>query len=122
MRTVTDLAKPYGDPTDLDGQAARAAERDRKVMVAELMGHKDLIRLVTEDWGRRHLRRVLAGAKLHVWSDDVASQFSRHHGEMCANEILRTQALQILWPILRLLAAGAVPPDAFVKLMTETDA
>lgn len=109
------------DPTDLRGQEERADERKRRAIAAALEEREDIVWLLSGRRGRRKVRRLLAEAGFDVSRDTVRTVFDRHHGQMCFHEGLRTQGLQTVWPILRLLASGELPFESFRKLMTEND-
>ena len=109
------------DPTDLDGLSERDLERRQQAIAAELEEREDLVWLLSGRRGRRKVRRQLREAGFDISRDAVNTVFDRHHGQMCFHEGLRVRGLQLVWPIMRLLASGELPIESFRLLMTESD-
>lgn len=109
------------DPVDLDGREARDLERRQRNIATATAERADLVWMLSGRRGRRAVRRQLREAGFDVSRDGVQTVFDTHHGRMCFHEGLRTRALQLIWPIMRLVASGDLPLDSFRKLMTETD-
>lgn len=120
MAAVTTPAVDW-DPTDFEGKEQRDREVLQRAIAVGLEERNDLVWLLSGRRGRRRVRRLLREANFRVESDLVSSVLDRHHGTMCFKEGHRTQALQMIWPIMRLLASGELPFESFKKLMTETD-
>lgn len=109
-------------PTFPEEGLAREAEQERREIAAALEKREDLIWKLSGPRGRRDLRRQLCEAGFYAWRDEVDSTFNRHHGEMCKAEAVRNEALQLIWPIMKLVASRDIPFDSFQKLMMkETD-
>jgi len=121
MRVVTTTPAVEPNPTDLLGREERDLESQQREIVADLEEREDLVWLLSGRRGRRKVRRLLSDAGFFTYSDKVTSVFDRHHGRMCFLEGHRTAALQMIWPIMRLLASRKLPPESFEKLMQETD-
>ncbi len=109
------------DPTDLDSQVEREDQRRQFAVGHELARRRDLVWLLSGRRGRRKVRRELRDAGFHIDRDEVSTVFDRHHGQMCFNEGLRTSAMQLIWPLVRLLASGELPKESFQLLMTDED-
>lgn len=109
------------DPTDLEGREARDEERRQRAISVALQKREDLIWLLSGRRGRRRVRRQLREAGFDISRDEVSTVFDPHHGRMCFHEGLRTLGLQLIWPIMRLVASGELPFDSFRDLMTEID-
>jgi len=67
------------------------------------------------------VRRELRAAGFNIDRDEVSTVFDRHHGQMCFNEGLRTSAMQMIWPLVRLLASGELPQESFQLLMSDEE-
>lgn len=109
------------DPTDLLGADERALEGQQREIAVAIEKRDDLVWMLSGRRGRRSVRRSLREAGFNPASDVISSVLDRHHGQMCFNEGHRTQGLQMIWPIMRLLASGELPIESFRKLMQETD-
>lgn len=108
-------------PTDLEGQEARAEARARHELAVAHERGRDLAQLVSTSWGRRLIREQLRDGRLSVRSDVVDSLASSDHGDLCFKDALRTRALRVLWPLLRMVAEEKLPPEALALLFTEKD-
>ena len=110
------------DPTDLRGQEERSEELQRRAAAVDIERRKDLVWMLSGRRGRRELRRLLREAGFRMESDVVSTVLDRHYGVMCFQEGLRARGMQLIWPLMRLLASGELPYESFRQLMTETDA
>lgn len=108
-------------PTDLEGQAERDLEKQSHAEVVLTNRRAHLEWLLKEPMGRRELRRQLQNAGLNVHQPHVPDIIDRHHGQMCANAVLRAEGEQLLWSILRLTTSDPNLIGFLRDLFTETD-
>ena len=109
------------DPTDLIGQEQRQEEESRRQFANWVAERADLCELLADHRFRRRMRRQLFAAGLDVHGDGVSSEGYADHGFMRAREAMRTEALRMFWPIVRMVASGELSSEVFRRLMTEVD-
>lgn len=110
-------------PTDLEGrQNLEDAQRRHETAVAR-QERADLAWLVSTPHGRRYLRRQLTECGFRFDTDLVSGLIpDGSHARMAFDEGMRIRGMQVLWPVLRMVAQGEIPFEHFVALMNGKDA
>ena len=118
MTSVAAKSADY-DPFDLDGQQSRSESARRKIALAAEQSDQDLVWMLSDVRGRRVLRRRLSTGGME--SGHYRSSYHQNYGQMCFNEGLRTDAMELMARVMKLLAAGEIPLQHYQLLMTEED-